>query len=104
MKHVMSHDLSPELAKKVAERAFDAYRTKYASYDPTLTWRNDTKADASFRAKGISLKGSIELTPGQIAFEMKVPFVLRVFEKKALEVISNELTRWVGKAKAGEID
>ncbi len=103
MKHVMSHDLSPELAKKVAEHAFDAYRTKYASYDPTLTWRNDQYADASFRAKGVELGGSIELSPGKIAFELKVPFLFRVFEKKAIQVMQDELEHWVKKAKAGEI-
>ncbi|HHH29799.1 MAG TPA: hypothetical protein ENK57_15845 [Polyangiaceae bacterium] len=104
MKHVMPHDLSTEVAKKVADHAFDAYRQRFADYNPTLTWKSDTKAEASFRAKGISLGGTIELRRGEIVFEMKVPFVLRVFEKKALEVMQRELDYWVTKAKAGEID
>ena len=104
MKHVMRHDLPPDVAKKVAEHAFDAYRQRFADYNPTLTWKSDTRADASFSAKGIQLGGTIDLRPQEIAFEMKVPFVLRIFEKKALDVMQRELEFWVNKAKAGDIE
>lgn|SRR5690606_8455289 len=103
MKHVMSHDLPPDLAKKVAQKAFDSYREKYASYRPNLTWVSDKRAEASFQAKGITLKGSIELSPGAIAFDLDVPFLLRPFKSKAMEIIDRELKFWTAKAKAGEI-
>jgi hypothetical protein len=103
MKHVMKHDLPPDQARKVAEHAFDAYKEKYAKYHPNLTWVSDSRAEASFKAKGISLKGTIELSPGEIAFDLDVPFVLRVFKKRAFEVMDRELRHWVGKAKAGEL-
>ena len=92
MKHVMSHDLSPDVAKKVAEKAFDAYRQRFADYNPTLTWKSDTKAEASFRAKGIHLGGIIDLRPGVIEFDMKVPFILRMFESRALEFLLVSMT------------
>ena len=60
MKHVMKHDLEPELARKVAQKAFDSYREKYARYNPSLTWLGGDKAKASFQAKGITLQGAIE--------------------------------------------
>jgi len=103
MKLEMPHDLSPDLAKKAAERAFDAYREKYGDYKPTLTWTTDTHADASFSAKGIKLAGHIELKPRAIEFELDVPFVFRIFKKKALEIMERELAFWVDKAKAGEL-
>ncbi len=103
MKHVMEHDLPPETAKKVAERAFDAYRDKYANYNPTLTWVSDSRAEASFSAKGVSLNGVIELLPTAISFDLKVPFVFKVFKKKAVEIMDRELRVWVAKAKAGEL-
>jgi hypothetical protein len=103
MKHAMSHDLPLDKAKEVAEHAFDAYRQRFADYNPTLTWVSESHANASFEAKGIKLKGAIELRPKEIVFEMKVPFVLRIFEKRALEIMQRELEHWVGKAKAGEI-
>jgi hypothetical protein len=99
----MSHDLSPELARKVAERAFDAYREKYASYDPKLTWQTPDSASVSFSAKGVSLKGKVELSPGKITFELDVPFVLRLFQSKAIAVIERELAYWRDKAKSGEL-
>ena len=104
MKHVMKHDLSDELAKKVAQKAFDSYKASYANYNPTLTWRNDHHADASFSAKGMTLKGQIELAPGAISFDLEVPFMLRMFKGKAVEIMDRELRSWTEKAKRGELD
>ena len=103
MKHVMPHDLPPELAKKAAEKAFDAYRERFAKYDPTLTWVSETQAEATFSAKGIILVGNMYLRPTEIAFELDVPFVFGMFRKKAMEIMERELRIWVAKAKAGEI-
>ncbi len=103
MKHVMKHDLPLDKARLVAERAFDAYREKYASYNPNLKWLSDTKARASFSAKGITVEGAIELERDTIAFDLEVPFVLRVFKGKAVEIMDRELRHWVAKAKAGEL-
>jgi putative polyhydroxyalkanoic acid system protein len=103
MKHVMPHDLEPALAKKAAERAFDAYRQKYADYNPRLTWLSDTRAEASFSAKGVSMKGTIELLPKGISFDLEVPFLLRLFQTKAMEIMDRELRVWVDKARRGEL-
>ncbi len=100
----MPHDLSPELAKKAAERAFAAYRERYAKYNPTLTWISDERAKASFSAKGITLNGTIELLPKAIAFDLDVPFLLRPFKKTAMQIMEQELNQWTAKAKAGELD
>lgn len=104
MKHVMPHDLSPELAKLAAERAFASYREKYANYNPVLTWISDERAKASFSAKGVTLNGTVELLPKSIAFDLDVPFLLRPFKKKAMDIMDRELNHWIAKAKAGELD
>lgn len=103
MKHVMKHDLPLDRARMVAERAFDAYRDKYANYNPALTWLSDTKAKASFGVKGVTLVGVIELQPNAISFDLDVPFVFKVFKKKAMDVMDRELAHWLAKAKQGEI-
>lgn len=100
----MPHDLTPELAKKAAERAFDAYRERYGKYNPTLTWITDDRAKASFSAKGITLNGTIELLPKAIVFDLDVPFLLRPFKKTAMQIMEQELSVWTAKAKAGELD
>ena len=104
MKHVMHHDLSPELAKKAAVRAFDSYKAKFSNLNPSLTWKSDTVARASFSVKGVSLEGTIELEPSAIAFDLEVPFLLRAFKGKAVDAMDRELRTWVAKAKAGELD
>jgi len=103
MKHVMNHDLPQDVARKVAERAFATYEQEYAKYNPRLTWVSDTRAEAAFSAKGISLKGSLELFPKAISFDLDVPFVFRLFKGRAIAIMERELKHWTEKAKAGEI-
>lgn len=103
MRHAVKHDLDQEKAKKAAQKAWEAYSERFSEYNPQANWTSDTHADISFRAKGIHLKGSLELPPGEIVMDLDVPFVLRMFQKKAVEVIDREIKHWVGKAKAGEL-
>ena len=103
MKHVMAHVLPQDVARRVAEHAFHSYRERYARYQPTLTWVSDRRADASFNAKGIPLHGTIELLPQASSFNLEVPFVLRIFRSKAMEIMERELAHWIEKAKRGEI-
>lgn len=98
----MSHELGSDLARKVAERAFESYRQKYAGFSPTLTWVSPTEAKASFSAKGVALKGTVELAPGKIKLDLDVPFVFRLFQDKALSVLERELSHWHERARKGE--
>jgi hypothetical protein len=103
MKHVMTHDLPPDLAREAAARAFESYQQRYAKYRPALTWVTEERASVTMSAKGITLTGTVELQPTAIAFELEVPFMLRMFKGRALKVMARELDHWVGKAKAGEL-
>lgn len=103
MKHAVPHDLEPEIAKKVTEKAWDAYRARFEQYNPTISWGSDTKANVGFSAKGLTVSGTLELKPQAIEMDLEVPFLLRPFRKKAVEVIEREIRNWIGKAKAGEL-
>lgn len=103
MKHVVVHDLDPEKAKKVAGAAFDSYKARFAEYKPTVTWANDKRADISFSVKGVTLKGGIDIKPKSFDLDLDVPFLLKPFKGKAISVIEDEIKKWIGKAKAGEI-
>jgi hypothetical protein len=103
MKHSVPHDLDQELAKKATVAAFDAYKARYGQYNPTAEWVTDNKANISFGVKGITLKGALEVTPKSVDMELDVPLVLKPFKKKAMQVIEEEITKWVKKAKAGEL-
>ena len=104
MKHSFSHDLDHGLAKRAVAIALDSYAEKFAQYDPQVSWRTDAHARIGFRVKGVSLDGSVDVAARQIHIDLKVPFVLRVFKGKAIEVIEREIKKWLEKAKSGELD
>ena len=99
MKHSVHHDLGQERAKKVAESALSTYAQKYANYNPQVIWKGPNKADISFKVKGMSLSGSLEVLDKTIDLDMDVPFLLRPFKNQALGVIEGEIKDWIKKAK-----
>jgi hypothetical protein len=103
MKHTVAHDLGREKAKKVAEAAWNSYSARFSNYAPTCQWESENKANIGFNVKGVSLKGSLEVSASDIALDLDVPFLLRPFKGQALKVIEDEIRQWIGKAKAGEI-
>ena len=103
MKHSVPHELGREKAKAAAEAAFASYAARFAQYKPTATWITPDRADISFTAKGITLKGVLEVTPTSIDMDLDVPFLLRPFKNKALGAVDREIAVWVDKAKRGEI-
>lgn len=103
MKYAIKHDLDVATAKKVTEKAYDSYKARFADYKPTFNWATENRADVSFNAKGITLAGSFTILPSQIDFELDVPFLLRPFQSKAVEVVESEVKAWIQKAKNGQI-
>jgi hypothetical protein len=103
MKHTVTHDLPFDLAKKAADAALQAYATRFAEYDPRVTWTSERAAEVAFSAKGVTLKGTFEILSDRIEMEMEVPLLLRMFRQKALDVVEGEIVAWVQKAKAGAL-
>lgn len=103
MQHTVSHDLSIELARKAADHALASYQHRFPQYRPTVTWTEPTKATVEFHVTGMSFNGLFEIRPREISMELEVPFLLRPFKNRALEVIEAEIRTWVDKAKRGEI-
>ena len=103
MKHSVSHDLSFDLAKKAATKALESYQARFADYEPTISWEGDRRAEVTFAVKGMNLKGAFDILDDRIDIDMEVPLLLRPFRQKALDVIEGEITKWVAKARTGEI-
>lgn len=103
MDHRVRHDLGKELAKKATVAAFASYAARFAEYQPKTTWTSDYAAKVSFNVKGVSLDGKVEVLDKDITLDLDVPFLLRPFKSKALEVIEREISLWCEKAKKGEI-
>ena len=104
MKHSVPHDLSIEMAKKAATAALEAYSARFAEYNPTITWANENLAEVAFKVKGVGLKGTFEIKPESIDMDMEVPFLLRMFRQKAVDVVEGELIKLVDKAREGKLD
>ena len=43
------------------------------------------------------------MEPHAFVLDLSVPFILKPFEKKAASVLEDEISKWIGKAKAGEV-
>jgi hypothetical protein len=99
MRKVIEHPLSEERARSAIGAALDEYRERFARYAPALAWETENRARIGFRAKGVSLSGHIELQPGRIVVDFEVPFLLRPFTGKAVEVVAREIGRWVQMAE-----
>lgn len=104
MKHVIVHDLGVPMAKKVAEAAFAEYEQRYAKYNPKFRWASDRKAEGiTIHAMGVTLAGAMEVSEGEITVDVRVPFILRPFRGRAMEIIEREVKDTVGRAHAGEL-
>jgi hypothetical protein len=103
MKHTIPHDVSMELSRKAARGAFAAYQARFSEYNPTVTWKDDDHAVIGFRVKGVSLNGAVELRDHVIDLELDVPFLLRMFQSRAIQIIESEVRTWLDKARAGQL-
>ena len=103
MKHTIDTGLDRTLSKKAIEKAMDAYKARFADYDPRFDWTGDDRGEFSFSAKGIKLQGNIVVRDRQVDVDMHVPLLFRVFQGKAMDVIEEQVNLWVEKAKRGEL-
>ncbi len=103
MKHSVHHDLEPEMAKTVLERAWESYRVEFSDYNPTFRWQGDSMAEVGFSVKGVRLQGQLELRPKAIELDLKVPFLLKPFRGAAVRVIDQHIQKWITKAKLGQL-
>ncbi|MFZ9889016.1 MAG: polyhydroxyalkanoic acid system family protein [Myxococcota bacterium] len=104
MKHTVVHDLDPSLARKVTDRALEAYAERFSDYRPEVQWHAEDSAEVRFHAKGVTMKGNFRLKEGAIDVDMDVPLLFKVFQKKAIEVVEREIRAWIDRARKGELD
>ncbi|HEY6557550.1 MAG TPA: polyhydroxyalkanoic acid system family protein [Polyangiaceae bacterium] len=103
MKHSVPHNLGQQKAKLVAEAAIRSYSERFAKYNPTATWLDEQRANISFKVKGMTLNGTLQVSANDIEMDLDVPFLLKPFKGTALGVIEEEIKKWIAKANAGQI-
>jgi hypothetical protein len=95
VRHSVPHSLETAAARHLLERAFTHYETRYPAYEPSLSWLEPQRAEVRFSARGIKLAAQVELLPGEVVVEMKVPLLLRPFQGAAIKAIDREVNRWL---------
>ena len=103
MTHDIPHDLDFKLAKLAAERAAEAYGKRFADYDYRAKWVSDSRVELGFTVVGKRLEGAMTVKPDHLELELDVPFMLRPFRGKAIEIIEKEARSWIDKAQRGEL-
>lgn len=103
MRHEVTHGLGLDLAKKAVRAATESYAVRFAKYSPKTVWETDARAKVSFSVPGGNLEGALEVRSDVVVFELDVPFLLRPFKKRALDIVEGEIRIWIDKAKKGEL-
>ena len=80
MKHVIRHNLDIDAARNVARQALESYAARLAEYSPRVTWPRDNRAEVGFSVKGVSLSGTVDVTPSSYELDLEVPFLPRMFK------------------------
>lgn len=103
MQHDIKHGLEQQKAQEVAKRAVESYAKRFAQFSFEHTWVDDSRVNLSFAVMGKRLEGSLSVLADVLRFEMEVPLLMRVFSKKAVEIIEKETQAWIERAKSGEL-
>jgi hypothetical protein len=104
MKHTIDHELGRERALEIALEAWEEYRLRFAGYQPELSREGEYRAWLSFRAKGIGVRGRIEVRDREIEIEFDVPLLLKPFRKMAVAAIEREVARRIALAESARAD
>ncbi len=75
-------DLAPSLVKRFGESVSDVERV----------WRDD-EMDFSFRARGLSVKGTVAVSDSEVILDLRLPMAARMFEGRIRPEIERELDR-----------
>lgn len=103
MRQTIAHDLGEKKARQAIAAAHRYYARRYAKYKPRMHWQSRNRAELTFVATGMTVNATAEVKPSSIDVDVEVPFLLRPFRKKALQVIEREIRSWVAKAKSGKL-
>ncbi len=104
MKHTIETGLDEALSKKAIEKAMEAYKARFAEYSPRFDWTSQDMGEFGFSAKGIALNGTIRVRDKSMDVDMDVPFLFRIFQGRAMDIIKDQMAIWIEKAKKGELD
>jgi Fe-S-cluster formation regulator IscX/YfhJ len=104
MKYSVQHGLPDRSrVRVVVEKAYVAYEERLSDYKPKIDWEDDDRATIGFTVMSQSIIAVVEFDDEELRIDGKVPFLFKPFQRRIESVLGNEMEKWLGKARAGEI-
>jgi hypothetical protein len=103
MQKTITSNLDKARSKIAIEKAMEDYKARFAEYSPRYDWTTADSGEFSFNAKGVKLAGTITVRDNFVDVTMDVPFLFRIFQGKALEVIQEQVELWVERVRSGKV-
>ena len=91
MRIAVPHNTTRDKARKIVEQKMKALETQYGHYanDIDHQWQGDT-LHFGFKAKGMSGKGTLEITDNDVIIDGKVPLIAKPFESRIRSTVERE--------------
>ena len=91
MRIEIPHHTTAEKARKLVEERLRGLERQYGSYASDLEheWHGNT-LHFGFKAKGISGKGTVEITETDIILDGKLPLIAKPFESRIRSTVERE--------------
>ena len=91
MRIAVPHFTTPDKARKVVEERLRGLERQYGNYASDLEhqWQGNT-LHFGFKAKGISGRGTVEITETEIILHGKLPLIAKPFESRIRSTVERE--------------
>ena len=91
MRVAVPHNTTKGRAKQIVEQKLKNFEKLYGSKasDVEHEWQGNT-LHISGKAKGFSLKGTLEITDSDVIIDGKLPFLAKPFESKIKQTVERE--------------
>lgn len=91
MRIAIPHNTTRAKARRIIEERLHAASTQYGQYanDVQHEWAGDT-LHVNFKAKGISAKGTVEITDTDVIIDGKLPLIAKPFESRIRSTVEKE--------------
>jgi putative polyhydroxyalkanoic acid system protein len=87
----IQHNTTRANARKIVEDRLKTLHAQYGHYADDLdhNWQADT-LHVVFKAKGMTVKGTVEITDTEVILDGKVPLIAKPFESRIRSTVERE--------------
>jgi hypothetical protein len=91
MRIAVPHNTTRDRAKRIVDERLRHAEMQYGAQAKDLDWEwHGHTLHLSFKAKGISAKGTIEITENDVIIDGKLPLLARPFESRIRNTVERE--------------